>query len=167
MVPAWPPAALAASPLAAAVQLHRFLRAARLLAGVMAFRELLGQRQLLALGLARLVQLELLPNLRAAAGAGPVGMAGAVGRAEAVVGSLPAEWFAGGGPPPPEAAPLVEVLAGWARWLEAGRGGGGEGEGVDRGGLARRLAPLLARLGGGERAQRLAAAYGFSLTQQG
>lgn len=120
MVPPWPPAALSASGLAAGVQMLRFMRAARLLAGLMAFKELVSQQLLMQLGLGRLLQVELLPFVRAAVGAGPGGLAAAVARAEAVVGSIPGEWFQQGGCPA-EATPLVDLLGALARSLESGR----------------------------------------------
>ncbi len=163
MVPPWPAAATASSTLAAGVQMLRFTRAARLLAGIMCFRELVSQQLLIRLGLGRLLQVELLPFLRAAAVAGSGALGAAVARAEMVVLGLPLEWFQQGGAPA-EAAGLVDLLAGLARALESGRG---EADGVDRGALARRLAPLLLHIGSTDKAQRLAAAWGFQLQGSG
>lgn len=132
----------------------RFKRAARLLRGLMAFKELLSQSMLIRLGLALLVQRQLLPYLRSSLTCLPV----AAARAEAVVPSLPAEWFHEGAAPA-EAAPLIDLLSGMARSLEASRG---ESDGIERGSVARRLVPLLAHVGQKTRSLQLAQAFGLS-----
>ena len=175
--PAWPGAAAAASPVAEAALHLRFRRGARLLRALAGFGELLGDEFVRRLALQQLLPRALLGPLRAAAAAATApgdsaGTAGsalalAVARAEAVAGALPATWFHGDAPPPREAAPLLDLLQGLARALEAqrqaGGGDGGDSGSPDRAALARRLGAALAHVGMRRRGEALAAAFGARL----
>ncbi|KAJ9525179.1 hypothetical protein QJQ45_020697, partial [Haematococcus lacustris] len=89
----WPPLAVSASPLAAAVQFRRFRRALRVLRCIGSFEGLLARPQLAKLALGQLVHSQLMPYLRAAAAALLQEPGTAVGRLEAVTLALPAAWF--------------------------------------------------------------------------
>ncbi len=169
-VPAWPAAAVAAAGCAEGALLLRFVRAAKLLRGLMAFRELLGRPLLNRLGLQQLLGLQLLPYVRGAVGAAMAvapgsyssgsssssALAVAVACAEAVVLSLPKEWFLEG-VCPNEAIPLRELLTGLAQSLEVSMRGGAAAGVVP---FAQRLGPLLAHMGVPDRAARLGQAFG-------
>eukprot|EP00775_Hariotina_reticulata_P001896 gene1896-2230_t len=92
VVPPWPSAAVAASPIAQAVVQLRFRRCAALLQSFMGFKELLSQQLLFKLVLQGLVTQQLVPCLRASTG--DLGVA--IARAEVVVQSLPVAWFSEG-----------------------------------------------------------------------
>ncbi|KAG1674309.1 hypothetical protein FOA52_013498 [Chlamydomonas sp. UWO 241] len=163
-VPPWPPAVVSASPAAEAVQFRRFRHSVRLIRCVAAFDGVLSRQLLVTLAVSRLAVGQCLAYARA----GLAGVATAsydpyacsVSRLEAVASALPLSWFEGGAPP--EAAPLVEHCSALCRAFEAqsaGRGSGGGG----RGPLALRAARVAQQLGDGERAARLAGAYGLAL----
>ena len=118
-----------------------------------AFEGLLSRQLLLELSVQRLVCGQLLPYCRAAGSDLPL----AVSRVEAAAGGLHPEWFAGGPSSVPAAAPLMDLLGGMCRALEAQRGDS------SKAGLAARLARVLATVGDGQRAQRLASAFGLQL----
>ena len=153
-LPAWPPAALAATRRAALHLAHRFGRGLRLLAAVCAFDGSLPRGALQRLALERLVTHQLLPYARGAAGSPAL----AADRASRIVAALPAGWFQAGAPPPRGGEPLLELLATLARSLEAAAGGGGGGGGLE--GAARQVAGALHKLGDSKRANQLGKAFG-------
>ena len=151
-LPAWPPAALAASRRAALHAAQRFGRGLRLLAGVCAFNGSLPRAALQRLALDRLLTARLLPYARGALGSPAL----AADRAARIAEALPADWFRGG--PPRGAEGLLDLLSSVARALEAAasscRGTAADGE------AARQVAAALHKFGDAARANRLAKAYG-------
>lgn len=153
-LPAWPPAALAASRRAALHLARRFGRGLRLLAGVCSFDGSLPRAALQRLALDKLVAARLLPYARAAAGDPPL----AADRVSRIVDALPADWFRPSAPPPRGGEAILELLSALARVLEA------QAPGSDGGGLqaqaARHVAAALHKLGDAAKANKLAKAYG-------
>lgn len=152
-LPAWPPAAVAASRRAAVHQAQRFGRGLRLLAAVCAFDGSLPRAALQRLALERLVTAQLLPYARSAAG----NPALAADRASRILAALPADWFRSGAPPKGGEG-VAELLSTLARSLEgqAGSGGGTTAAAA----AARQVAAALHHIGDAARANRLAKAFG-------
>lgn len=153
-LPAWPPAALAASRRAALHLARRFGRGLRLLAGVCAFDGSLPRAALQRLALDKLVAARLLPYARAAAGNPPL----AADRVSRIVGALPAEWFRPSAPPPRGGEAILELLTALARVLEAQAPGGDSASVLAQ--AARQVASALHKLGDVPKANKLAKAYG-------
>ncbi|KAL4419512.1 hypothetical protein ABPG77_002298 [Micractinium sp. CCAP 211/92] len=153
-LPAWPPAALAASRRAALHLARRFGRGLRLLAGVCAFDGSLPRAALQRLALDKLVAARLLPYARAAAGNPPL----AADRVSRIVGALPAEWFRPSAPPPRGGEAILELLTALARVLEAQALGGNSASVLAQ--AARQVASALHKLGDVPKANKLAKAYG-------
>lgn len=151
-LPAWPPAAVAASRRAAVHLAQRFGRGLRLLAAVCAFDGSLPRAALQRLALERLVTAQLLPYARSAAGNPGL----AADRASRIVAALPADWFRSGAPPKGGEG-LAELLSTLARSLEAQAGGGGT---TAAAGAARLVAAALHHIGDAARANKLAKAFG-------
>lgn len=152
-LPAWPPAAVAASRRAAVHLAHRFGRGLRLLAAVCAFDSSLPRTALQRLALERLVTAQLLPYARSAAG----NPALAADRASRIVAALPADWFRSG-TPPKGGEGLAELLGTLARSLEAQAGSGGGTTAAVA--VARQVAAALHHIGDTARANKLAKAFG-------
>ena len=151
-LPAWPPAALAASRRAAVHVAHRFGRGLRLLAAVCAFDGSLPRGALQRLALDRLVQQQLLPYARSAMGTPSL----AADRAARILAALPDDWFRGIAPPRGSEG-LVELLSTLARLLESQAGAAG---GTAPTGAARQVAAALLKLGDAPRANKLSKAFG-------
>lgn len=153
-LPAWPPAALAASRRAAIHLARRFGRGLRLLAGLCAFEGSLPRGLLQRLALERLVSHQLLPYARGVLGTPAL----AADRAARIVAALPAAWFQQGVPPPRGGEGLLELLTTLARTLEAEAGGGGTSAASTA--AARQVAAALHKLGAGAAANKLGKACG-------
>ncbi|KAL4451797.1 hypothetical protein ABPG75_007459 [Micractinium tetrahymenae] len=153
-LPAWPPAALAASRRAALHLARRFGRGLRLLAGTCAFDGSLPRAALQRLALDKLVAARLLPYARAAAGDPSL----AADRVSRIVDALPADWFRPSAPPPRGGEAILELLTALARVLEAQAPGGGSGGAQAQ--AARHVAAALHKLGDAAKANKLAKAYG-------
>ncbi len=153
VLPAWPPAAVAASRRAAVHQAQRFGRGLRLLAAVCAFDGSLPRAALQRLALERLVTEQLLPYARSAAG----NPALAADRASRIVAALPADWFRSGAPPKGGEG-VAELLSTLARSLEGQAGGSGGTTAAAA--AARQVAAALHHIGDAARANKLAKAFG-------
>jgi hypothetical protein len=158
-LPAWPPAALAASRRAAVHVAHRFGRGLRLLAAVCAFDGSLPRGALQRLALDRLVQQQLLPYARSAMGTPAL----SADRAARILAALPDDWFRGIAPPRGSEG-LVELLSTLARLLESQAGAAGGAAALT--GAARQVAAALLKLGDAPRANKLSKAFGVSLACQ-
>lgn len=156
-LPAWPPAALAASRRAALHLARRFGRGLRLLAGVCAFDGSLPRTALQRLALDKLVAARLLPYARAAAGDPPL----AADRVSRIVEALPADWFRPSAPPPRGGESILELLTALARVLEAqAPGAAGTGAGSAQALAARQVSAAIHKLGDVVKANKLAKAHG-------
>lgn len=148
-VPPWPSVVVAVSPVAEAVLSRRMRAALRMMHAVAAFEGLLPRGLLVTLSLGQLAG-QLLPYLRSALSQLPV----AVARTEAVVGALPAAWFASGSLR--EATALLDVVSALSRSLEAQRSAAPAAQaGAAHVQLAHRIAAMFVKLGEPERGKQL------------
>lgn len=153
----WPPAVLAAAPMAEGVQFLQFLRTLRLLRSVGSFEGLLSQQLLQRLALRQLLQGQLVPYMRSLLG---VSTAGSVAALEAVSFCIPREWLQHS--VPQELTSFVELCKSAAELLETRRQQEGGGRGPPSPpllALAKRLRSVLTSVGQASTAQRLSAAF--------
>eukprot|EP00898_Chlorokybus_atmophyticus_P003611 jgi/Chlat1/4250/Chrsp27S04319 len=155
VLPAWPPAALAASPTAGALSARRFGNALKLLRSLLLWEEVLAESMLRTLLLHSLLSSKMIPHLRAFLPAAP---ADALSRAERVAAAISIQrWFADANAQP-LLAPFAEFLAALAKCLEHRQErGAGEAQG-----MARRLMKLLTAAQDHDRAKRLGRVFGIS-----
>lgn len=153
-LPAWPPAALAASRRAAIHNAQRFGRGVRLLGSVCAFEGSLPRNVLQRLAFDQLISQRLLPYARSVAGTPAV----AADRAARIVAALPADWFQSGAPPPRGCEGLAQLLTTLARSLQAEAAVGGSSAASKA--AAREVAGALLKLGDAVQANKLSKAFG-------
>lgn len=153
-LPAWPPAALAASQRAAVLSGQRFGRGARLLGSVCAFEGSLPRAVLQRLAFDQLIAQRLLPYARSVAGTPTF----AADRAARIMAALPADWFQSGAPPPRGCEGVAQLLATLARSLGAEAAAGGAS--AESKAAARQVAGALLKLGDTAQANKLSKAFG-------